>query len=191
MPQAQVLSPSQFRSVMAIADTTRHGLRNQLVLALSYYAALRVGEIAALDIGQVYDADLKPRDTIVLYGRQTKSGRHHTVYVHPKLSKIFVDYVVRLENKSTDAPLIQSQKNARRYNSNALCRLFGQLYRKANLYPHFTSHSGRRTFITNLANANVNPKAIMELVNHKHLTTTQRYIETTPAQLANAVGLIK
>jgi hypothetical protein len=76
--------------------------------------------------------ELKPRDTVVLYGRQTKSGRHHTVYVHPKQSKFLAGYVDQLEDKSANAPLIQSQKNARRYNSNALCRLFGQLYRKAN-----------------------------------------------------------
>ncbi|MDC1521636.1 tyrosine-type recombinase/integrase, partial [Planktomarina temperata] len=40
-----------------------------------------------------------------------------------------------------------------------------------------TSHSGRRTYITKLANAGINVRLLAELAGHKHISTTQRYID--------------
>jgi len=53
-----------------------------------------------------------------------------------------------------------------------------------------TSHSGRRSFITALANKSINAKVIMNLARHRNLSTTQRYIEVNDEQLKNAVELI-
>jgi integrase/recombinase XerD len=53
-----------------------------------------------------------------------------------------------------------------------------------------TSHSGRRTFITKLASKGVSAKALMTLAGHKHLSTTQRYIEVNDAMLRAAVDLL-
>ncbi len=53
-----------------------------------------------------------------------------------------------------------------------------------------TSHSGRRTFITKLANAGINVRLLAELAGHKHISTTQRYIDVNDTQLAHAVELL-
>jgi integrase/recombinase XerD len=53
-----------------------------------------------------------------------------------------------------------------------------------------SSHSGRRWFITNLAHKGVSPKVIMELTGHKHLGTTQRYIEVNEEMKTAAVSLL-
>jgi integrase/recombinase XerD len=63
------------------------------------------------------------------------------------------------------------------------------IYRKAFML-NATSHSGRRGFITELANYSVGIKVIMELAGHRQLGTTQRYINVTPEQKRNAVELI-
>jgi len=59
---------------------------------------------------------------------------------------------------------------------NTLRQLMNRLYTAAGL-DGATSHSGRRWFITKLANSGVGTKAIMALTGHKHMTTTQRYID--------------
>jgi len=46
MKQAKVSSSEEFKRVMAICDTMQNGKRNRLMLMLSHYAGMRVGEIA-------------------------------------------------------------------------------------------------------------------------------------------------
>lgn len=53
-----------------------------------------------------------------------------------------------------------------------------------------TSDSGCRTFITKLASKSVSAKVLTELAGHKHLSTTQRYIEVNDQMLKEAVELI-
>ncbi len=86
---------------------------------------------------------------------------------------------------SLDAPLLRTQKRTA-FTPNTLCQWFTNLYRRAGI-EGATSHSGRRWFITRLAHAGVSPKVIMTLAGHKHLTTTQRYIEVNDAMLRRAV----
>ena len=70
-----------------------------------------------------------------------------------------------------------------------LCQLFGQLYKQAGV-DGASSHSGRRSFISKLAHNGVSPKVIMTLAGHKHLTTTQRYIDVSDEMLRQAVNLV-
>lgn len=52
-----------------------------------------------------------------------------------------------------------------------------------------TSHSGRRTFITNLANKGVSARVVMELAGHTNLITTQGYIDVNEGLLLEAAEL--
>ena len=53
-----------------------------------------------------------------------------------------------------------------------------------------TSHSGRRTELTNLAERGVGVRTLMALAGHSNMTTTQRYIDLRPAILKAAVELV-
>ena len=52
-----------------------------------------------------------------------------------------------------------------------------------------TSHSGRRTFITNLAAKGIGVRVLAELAAHSSIATTQRYIDVNDEQLRSAVEL--
>jgi integrase/recombinase XerD len=65
----------------------------------------------------------------------------------------------------------------------------GDLYEQAGL-DGATSHSGRRWFITKLAHSGISAKVIMQLAGHKHLTTTQRYIEVNDDLMRAAVEVL-
>jgi integrase/recombinase XerD len=69
-----------------------------------------------------------------------------------------------------------------------MCQLFGILYRCAGIMGG-SSHSSRRSFITKLAHSGVSAKVIMTLAGHKHLSTTQRYIDVNDEMLRQAVEL--
>jgi integrase/recombinase XerD len=53
-----------------------------------------------------------------------------------------------------------------------------------------SSHSGRRTFLTNLSAKSVPLKVLMELANHRQAQTTMRYISVTTDMKHAAVELI-
>ena len=53
MAQASVLNDTEIRRVFRLIETTRHAARNRLAFMLSIYGGLRVGEIAALTLGDV------------------------------------------------------------------------------------------------------------------------------------------
>ena len=52
-----------------------------------------------------------------------------------------------------------------------------------------TSHSLRRTFITELSNKVISARVIQKLACHSNLSITQLYIETIKKELLNAVNL--
>ena len=53
-----------------------------------------------------------------------------------------------------------------------------------------SSHSGRRQFVTNLADKGINARVVQALARYKHLGTTQRYIDINDNKLRAAVELL-
>ena len=53
-----------------------------------------------------------------------------------------------------------------------------------------TRPSGRRTYITRLANKGVGVRLLAALAGHSHISTTQRYIDVNSDQLIEAVELL-
>lgn len=198
MKQAKVLTDKEFKRALTVAGSMRHGPRNRLILMLSHYAGLRVGEIAHLKLEDVVTAEGKALDKVDLKPLYTKGNRHRSVYLNPKLSRTLEDYVAGLSIRSNrlcstqlsspDRPLIASQKR-RHFSANSLCQLMKEMYELAGIHGA-TSHSGRRGFITKLAHAGVSPKVIMELAGHSQLTTTQRYIDVSDDMKRKAVEVL-
>lgn len=78
---------------------------------------------------------------------------------------------------------------SREYPKRTLQHLFKNLYKQVGL-DDCSSHSGRRTFITNLSEKGVSVRVIQELARHSDLSTTQRYIDISVDKLRNAVNLV-
>ncbi len=189
MKQARVLTDAEFKRLLAVVAQSKYGGRNRLALMLSHLAGLRVGEIAALVVRDVIDADGKVREQLRLSAEITKGGHARVVFLNEKLRREIERYAGdQLCDRSTSDPLLLTQKCAA-FSANTLCQLLGQLYRSAGL-DGATSHSGRRWFITRLAHSGVSPKVIMTLAGHKNLTTTQRYIDVRDEMMKAAVDLL-
>lgn len=187
MKQAKVVNETEMKRLLAVIETGRHAPRNRIAVMLSYLAGLRVGEFAALRVGDVFDSDGKVRDQIILKASYTKGNEARTVFVGSKLGKELTRYRPCSAVSDPNAPLLQTQKHTA-FSANTLCQLFGTLYKCAGVEGG-SSHSGRRSFITKLAHSGVSAKVIMILAGHKHLSTTQRYIDVNDEMLRQAVEL--
>ena len=73
--------------------------------------------------------------------------------------------------------------------TDTMCQLFLAVFADCGLRGA-TSHTPRRTFITQLANKGVGVRVLAELVGHSSISVTQRYIDVNDAQLARAVELL-
>ena len=189
MKQAKVLTDAEMKRFLATVASCRHGERNRLAVMLSNLAGLRVVEIASLTIGDVVDGDGRIRDQVRLNPASTKGGVERTVFVSQRLQREIKRYLGTLPGlPAPEMPLLRTQKRSA-FSANTLCQLFGELYRKAGI-DGASSHSGRRSFITKLAHNGISPKVIMELAGHKHLTTTQRYIDVNDEMKRAAVEVV-
>ena len=190
MKQAKVPTEQEMKRLLAIVQQTSHAARNRMAIMLSYYGGMRVGEIAALTIGDVFDADGRTREQIRLSAEITKGGHARVIFVNEKLAKEIDRYKITLGEKlpAADRPLLMTQKRTA-FSANTLCQLLGSIYNDAGI-DGGSSHSGRRWFITRLAHSGVSPKVIMTLAGHKHLTTTQRYIDVNDEMMRAAVEVL-
>ena len=128
------------------------------------------------------------REQFILSAAQSKGGHTRTVYLNQRLRKALGDYGANKYLSDPQRPLFESQKGGH-FSANTMCQLFLDIYKAVGL-KDASSHSGRRTYITRLANKGVGVRLLAELAGHSHISTTQRYIDVNAEQLSEAVELL-
>jgi Phage integrase family len=83
---------------------------------------------------------------------------------------------------ASQAALFRSQKGGA-MTAGSMARFLKVLYAEAGI-SGATSHSGRRTLITRLAERGIDLKSIAEIAGHASIRTTTMYIEANPKRLA-------
>jgi integrase/recombinase XerD len=188
--QAKTLNAQELRRVLDYIATRPHAHRNRAMLLVTFYAGLRSKEVASLRYSDVLDAQGKVRGEIYLSAEQTKGGKTGTVFVNEKLRKELQSYVDNTPSKNTQAKLFYTQKKGGEgFTANTLTQHFFHLYKQAGI-AGASGHSGRRTFITNLAEKGVGVRVLMSLARHANIATTQAYIDINEAMQRRAVELI-
>jgi integrase/recombinase XerD len=113
------------------------------------------------------------------------------VFVSKRLSQELQHYAdIYRREAPLDHPLFYSQKGVRTgFSANSLTQTIANLYRGAGL-DGATSHSGRRSFLTNLANKGTAIHLLRTLAGHRSISTTATYLYSSPTQLKAAVELV-
>jgi integrase/recombinase XerD len=188
MKQAKTLTPQDLRQALGQAALSRHAARDKAMLLLTHFAGMRVGEVAALRVGDVLDAEGSVKSELRLDAHQTKGNVGRVVFVNERLQKELAAYARMLRSKDAANPFFVTQKRTG-FSANSLTQHFIGLYKRAGL-DGATSHSGRRTFITNLAAQGVSVRVLAALAGHRSIQTTQRYIDVNDNMLRRAVELV-
>lgn len=187
MKHAQVVTDKDTKRFLAHVARNSLAARNRCALQLSWLAGMRVGEIAALSVGDVLNAEGNVRNEIQLKAVQTKGRKGRTVLLNAQAQAELAVYLRTPGKPNPSCPLLLSRVG-KRFSANSLCQVFLRIYDEAGL-DRATSHSGRRTFITTLAHKGVRVRVLAELAGHRSIATTQRYIELNENVLRAAVEL--
>ena len=188
--QAKTLTQTELRRVLDYIATRKHSTRNRALLMTTFLSGVRVGELASLKYKDVVDADGNIRNEIRLSADQTKGNEARVVFVSDKLRKELEQYAKLYQPKNINFKFFYSQKaDSDGFTPNTLTQFFHYLYKHSGV-DGASSHSGRRTFITNLANKGISVRVLASLAGHKNISTTQCYIDVNDDMKRKAVELV-
>lgn len=183
--KATALKQSEVKRLLSIAGTTRFSERDQLAITLSYWLGLRAKEIAALKVGDAFDAAGKPKEVLHLKAGYTKGQKLRDVYLSaPELRKRLEAFTGR--DLPPGTPLLRT-RSGRSFTANGMAKLLIHLHGLAGIEKG-SSHSGRRSMITGLAERGVDLKAIATLAGHASISTTAGYVQDNPARLSRIMA---
>jgi len=189
--QAKTLSKGQVEAMLAYLSTTRHPERNRLIFLLSVKAGLRAKEIARLNWLMTNDSQGEIGWIIYLLDSASKGKSGRIIPLNEDLRNALIEYRDRV--MSFAGPLVISTERGLFTSPQAIVNMFQRWYRHLG-FVGCSSHSGRRTFITNAARkistVGGSLKDVQELAGHSNLRTTQRYIEANPEAQVRVVGLV-
>ena len=188
MSQAKTISDRELQRVIDYTNQTKFAKRNKTILLLTHWAGMRIGEVAALRYCDVLTTDQKIRTEIYLSAEQTKGSKSREVLLSERMQAELASYVLAHPCNDPKMPLFSTLR-ADGFTSNTLTHIVNGLYRQAGL-DGATSHSGRRGFLTKLSEKGVSVRVMMQLAGHSAMSTTQKYIDTRPDILRNAVELV-
>ena len=188
MAQAKTLTEKELKRVLDFIRLRKHARRDRVMLLMTTWAGMRVGEVAALTVGDVRDVQGNVRDEVRLSKHQTKGQHERTVFLPQKLRDEVAKYLIARSPIADEQPLFYTQKRAG-FTANTLTQHFHYLYKWAGI-TGASSHSGRRTFITGLAAKGVSVRVLASLAGHKSIATTQAYIDVNDDMKRRAVELV-
>ncbi len=187
--QAKVLTPHSIRRMLAYAGRTAFPERDRVVILLAVKSGLRAAEIAKLTWPMVLDSRGRVSTQIELVDEAAKKRTGRRVPMHPEL-RVALGAIRRKTGAA--GPVVRSARGDH-LRPNSLVNWFRAMFAELGLQG-CSSHSGRRTFITNAARsvhkAGGSLRDVQLLAGHRSIETTQRYIDGDTDAQRRLINLI-
>jgi len=188
---ARVLECSDLDRLLQHCSTKRHKLRDQAIVLLSFKAGLRACEIAGLTWPMVLRSDNKVADQLTISRSIAKYGSGRLIPLHRNLRRA-LKRLHREQGNPAIGPVVRSERGGH-MTPRGIVNWFGFSYRDLGLVG-CSSHSGRRTFITQSARlvskSGGSLRDVQELAGHRALTTTERYIQGDRDAQRTLIGML-
>ena len=194
--QSKTLNKSQIQMVRTFLKSKRNGLRNETIFLLSVKSGLRSKEISLLSWKMVCKSDGTIDDYINLPNSSSKGNSGRIIPLHKDIK--FNLQIMLMEHKGLfgfdiNKSFIVRTERTPFTTSQSIVNMFQSWYGRLGLIG-CSSHSGRRTFITETSKkislVGGSLRDIQMMVGHSSLQTTQRYIEGDSQSQRKVVDLI-
>jgi integrase/recombinase XerD len=193
--QAKVLSENQIKAMLAWLEEGRNGQRNSVIFLLSVKAGLRAKEVASLTWEMVLNSEGVVGSTLNLTNAASKGKSGRVVPLNTVLARKLTALHQLVSSKATFSTKDRVVRTERSKSTSpqVIVNMFADWYRSLK-FVGASSHSGRRTFITNAARkistVGGSLNDIRILAGHSNLATTQRYIEFDTDAQRKIVNLV-
>ena len=197
--QSRVLKLDEIKRVLEYQTGRKNGFRNRSVVLLGLFCGLRVSEISSLKNDDLMNDDWTIKEDVVLRKENTKTNKSRKFFItNKKLRENLENYKNEKRHKYQMEELsfkkvkresfFQNQKVGG-FNKITLQHLIKKMFRDVGLDEQCSSHSMRRTFITNLFQSGINTKIVSQLSGHSNVQTTLNYYyQETDEVLKDVVG---
>ena len=189
--QAKTLTKGQIDAALGSIAGTRYPTRNRVILLLSVRAGLRAKEIASLTWAMITDAEGQIGRSIYLQDNASKGQSGRIIPMHTELRSA-LDDLHSASRPGSDDFVIRTERS-KQTSPKVIVNLFARWYEVLG-FNGCSSHSGRRTFITNAARkisaVDGSLRDVQLLAGHANLRTTQRYIEPNASAQVRVVQMI-
>ena len=190
MATAKSLTANEVTKVLGTINNYPNALRNRVMFLITVLAGLRVSEVAGLAIADVRNADGTIKSEIFLSADRVKHNHARTIFVSTRLQAELAEYLTTKVCLYDAQPLFSTNRGIRHaFSANTLTQHFHYLYKRAGISSG-SSHSGRKTFITNLASQGISVFVLASLAGHRSISTTQRYVSVNDEMKRRAVELV-
>jgi integrase/recombinase XerD len=192
--QAKIVNEHQLQALLAWLETRKHATRNRLIVLLSFKAGLRAKEIASLKWSMIMTVDGNIGDHIHLTNNASKGKSGRIIALNNKLKKQLIKAreIDGINIADAGRSVIKTQRG-QGTTAQVIVNSFAEWYRKLG-FVGCSSHSGRRSFITQAARkaslVGGSLRDVQALAGHASLTTTSRYIEADGEAQARLVNIV-
>jgi len=187
--QAKTLTRQQVLAALRRANRSRYPQRDRVMVLLSFKAGLRAGEIANLTWPMLLDSRGRLSGCIELPDAAAKKRSGRAIPMHPQL--VTALKALRQQNGSSGR-VIRSERGVG-LQPGSVVNWFARLYGELG-FVCCSSHSGRRTFITNAARlvfrAGGSLRDVQQLAGHRSIEQTQGYIDSDTHTKRRLISLL-
>ena len=194
--QSKTLNKSQIQMVSNHLRNGRNGLRNQTIFLLSVKSGLRAKEISQLSWKEVCNSDGEVDTQINLTNQTSKGNSGRVIPLHKSVRENLIELLERHRKYyafNINTSFIVRTERSPFTTSQTIINMFQKWYQTLGLIG-CSSHSGRRTFITETSKkislVGGSLRDIQMMAGHSSLQTTQRYIDGDRESQRKVVDLI-
>ena len=194
--QAKTLNRTQIKIISQFLLNNRYGLRDQTIFYFSVKCGLRSKEISNLKWSMVMNSDGSVGDYLNLPNSSSKGKSGRIVPLNKDLKNNLVELLeehqILKEFDPSTSSIIRTERS-KSSSPQSIVNMFQRWYSRLGLVG-CSSHSGRRTFITEtskkISTVGGSLRDVQLMVGHSSLQTTQRYIESDSECQRKVVDLL-
>lgn len=181
--QAKILTPEEIQLLFTEGLTS---LRDRTLFAVCLFTACRIREAVTLLTGDIYTAAGRVQEEIIIRKANTK-GKLTTRQI-PVIEDLRI-ILSAYRSEAGEPYLFPSRDGTGHLHSDTGGRILRKALTKINI-SGVSTHSFRRTALTQMSNALIPLRVIQEVSGHRNLSQLQRYLEVQPSQVKGAIATL-
>jgi integrase/recombinase XerD len=180
--QAKILTQAE---IQLLFSQGLQSSRDRALFGICLYCCCRINEACTLSVNDVYDRKGKVRPELLIRKGNTK-GKLATRSI-PVIEELRV--LLKSYQHPERSYLFPGRWGRGHINSDSAARILREAMTRVGIEGGST-HSFRRTGLTQLSNAGIPLRVIQEISGHNNLEQLQKYLEVKPEQVRGAVAAL-